>query len=316
MVNFTVAICTYNGEQRLPDVLNRLRVQINTEDIAWEILIIDNNSKDNTAKVVEQYQSDWPEAFPIKYYFEPEQGLAFARQRAVKEAKGIFVGFLDDDNLPSPNWVAAAYAFGQAHPKAGAYGSKIQGDYEVTPPPNFDRISRFLAIGGGEKAICYTSYQYAYKKVMPPGAGLVIRRHAWVESVPDRLLLQGQLGTYRLGGDDVEALLHLRSADWEIWYNPEMCIDHRIPKQRLEKEYLMNLLRGVGLSRYHTRMLGFKAWQRPFVLPAFMANDLRKIVIHLIKYGNMIKDDTVAACEWQLLIGSITSPFYFKKHLH
>lgn len=311
MIDLSVAICTYNGEKRLPDVLDRLRSQADTESIAWEILVIDNNSQDNTAKVVEEYLADWPEAFPLKYYFETEQGLAFARQRAVKEARGTFVGFLDDDNLPTPNWVAAAHAFGEAHPQAGAYGSKIKGEYEVTPPENFDRISRFLAIGGGDKSICYTSYKYAYKKVMPPGAGLVIRRQAWIDNVPERLVLQGQLGSYRLGGDDIEALLHIRSAGWEIWYNPQMCISHRIPKQRLEREYLMNLLRGAGLSRHYTRMLGFKPWQRPFVMPAFMANDLRKIILHYIKYRNEIKSDTVAACEMQLLLGSLTSPFYF-----
>jgi hypothetical protein len=43
------------------------------------------------------------------------------------------VGFLDDDNIPAPNWVAAAYAFAQEHPAAGAYGSRIHGDFEVTP---------------------------------------------------------------------------------------------------------------------------------------------------------------------------------------
>jgi glycosyltransferase involved in cell wall biosynthesis len=311
MIDITVAICTYNGEKRLPDVLERLRSQINIEPISWEIVVIDNNSTDDTAKIIQKYQSDWHKAYPIQYYFEPEQGLAFARQRAVKEAKGTFVGFLDDDNLPSPNWVAAAYTFGQAYPKAGAYGSKINGSFEIEPPENFSRIARFLAIGGGKKTTCYTSYEHSYKRVMPAGAGLVIRKQAWINSVPERLLLQGQLGTYRLGGDDIEALLHIRSAGWEIWYNPEMCIEHRIPKQRLEREYLMNLLRGAGLSRYPTRMLGLKPWQRPFVLPVYMLNDLRKIILHFIKYQSILKTDAVAASEMELFLGSLMSPFYF-----
>jgi glycosyltransferase involved in cell wall biosynthesis len=43
MVNLTVAICTYNGENRIVDVLEKLQSQIGTEEISWEILIIDNN---------------------------------------------------------------------------------------------------------------------------------------------------------------------------------------------------------------------------------------------------------------------------------
>lgn len=315
MIDFTVSICTYNGEKRLPAVLERLRSQINIQQISWEIVVIDNNSTDNTGKVVQEYQANWSQAYPIKYYFEPAQGLAFARQRAVQEANGTLVGFLDDDNLATPNWVAEAYAFGQAHPKAGAYGSKISGEFEVEPPENFGKISPFLAIGGGTKAICYTSsdYKYSYKKVLPPGAGLVIRKQAWLESVPERLVFQGRVGASLVAAEDIEALLHIRKGGWEIWYNAEMHIYHQIQKQRLEKEYLMNLLRSIGLGRHHTRMLGYKVWQRPFVFPVYMANDIRKIILHFIKYRSVLKTDVVAACEMELLLGSLISPFHLCK---
>lgn len=315
MIDFSVAICTYNGEKRLPDVIDRLRSQIDTEHISWEIVVVDNNSTDNTAKIIQDYQSNWSQANPVRYYFEPEQGKAFAQKLAIKEARGTFVGFLDDDNLPNPNWVTAAYSFGQAHPKAGAYGGKIHGDFEVETPENFNRIAPFLAIGGGKKAVCYTSsdYKYSYKRVLPPGAGIVIRKQAWLESVPDRLFFQGRVGSSLVAAEDTEALLYIRKAGWEIWYNPEMCIDHRIPKGRLEREYLMNLLRGVGLSRHRTRMLGFKVWQRPLIFPIYMANDLRKILLHFIKYQSILKTDVVAACEMELYLGSLRSPFYIWK---
>lgn len=314
MVDFTVAICTYNGEKRLPDVLERLRSQVDTERISWEIIVVDNNSTDNTAKVIQDYQSNWSQAYPIKYCFEPEQGLGFARQRAVREAKGPFVGFLDDDNLPAPDWVTAAYAFGQSYPKAGAYGGQIHGEFEVEPPENFKKIAPFLAIIEREKTpTCYTSYKHSHKRVLPPGAGIVIKKQAWLENVPNRLVLQGRVGGLMLPGEDIEAFLYIRGAGWEIWHNPEMHIYHKIPKQRLERQYLMNLLRGIGLSRYQTRMLGFKPWQRPLILPAYMANDLRKIISYFLKYRSVLKTDVVAASEMELLLGSFISPFYIWK---
>ena len=126
-IDFTVAICTYNGAQRLPEVLACLRSQTGTESIAWKILIIDNNSTDNTADVIATYQRQWSLSVPGDYCFEAQQGSAWARKRAIKEANSPLIGFLDDDNLPDPNWVAAAYHFGQEHPQAGAYGSQIHG---------------------------------------------------------------------------------------------------------------------------------------------------------------------------------------------
>lgn len=309
MLDLTVAICTYNGAERIPEVLEKLKSQVDTENISWEVIVIDNNSQDHTAQVVQEYQKSWDQPYPLKYCLETEQGLAIARQRAVEEAEGELVGFLDDDNLATANWVKNAYLFGKSHPQAGAYGSKIQGDFEIPPPENFGRISRFLAIGGGSKTVCYTSpeYKYSHKRVLPPGAGIVVRKQAWLDSVPPRLLFQGRTLER---GEDLEAFLYIRQSGWEIWYNPEMEIYHKIPAQRLQRDYLIKLMRGIGLSRYHTRMLSWKPWQQPFMLILYMINDLRKIVIHFVKYGTLYKTDPVYAAEKEFMINSLLSPFY------
>jgi GT2 family glycosyltransferase len=169
----------------------------------------------------------------------------------------------------------------------------------------------------GEQPLCYNSYKYSYKKVFPPGAGLVIRKQAWLESVPETLRLKGPVGqSLSAKGEDIEALTYIALAGWEIWYNPEMHIAHRIPKSRLEREYLMRFFRGIGLSRYQTRRLNYKAWQRPFVLPAYMANDLRKIMLHFLKYRRLLRTDAIAACEMEFFISSFLSPLYaWKKQL-
>jgi glycosyltransferase involved in cell wall biosynthesis len=321
MVNFTVAICTYNGEARLPRVLERLRLSLDAtltpfqgEPFSWEILVIDNNSTDNTAKVVQQYQFNWTEAYPIRYYFEPEQGVAFARRRAIKEAKGSLVGFLDDDNLPTPNWVYEAYSFGQLHPQAGAYGSQIHGEYEVDPPENFQRISCFLAIvERGQEPFRYN----LHNGLLPVGAGLVIRKEAWLGHVPERPFFKGVCATSLSSkGEDLETLSYIGKAGWDIWHNPQMCIDHHIPGWRLEKSYLIRLLRGIGWSRYKTRMLRFQVWQIPFILPGYMLSDLRKLLLHFIRYRNVFQTNLVATCELELLVSTLVSPFYHWKIKH
>ena len=311
MVDFTVAICTYNGEKRLPEVLEKLRSQVELEDINWEIIVVDNNSTDNTAKIVKEYQTNWERVFPLKYCFEPEQGLAFARRCAIREAKADLIGFLDDDNLPYPDWVAQAYQFGKFHPQAGAYGGQIHGLFEVEPPPGFARIARYFALLEGDKTYCYNErYKDTKKKLFPPGAGIVIRKQAWLESVPERQQIVGVSGTsVSTKSEDVEMLSYIFYAGWELWFNKDMHIDHVIPKKRLEQEYIIKFFRGIGLSRYQTRMIGYKSWQKPFVTAAYLINDLRKMVLHFIKYRSVLKADVVAAGEMELLINILISPF-------
>ncbi|MGB3694433.1 MAG: hormogonium polysaccharide biosynthesis glycosyltransferase HpsE [Spirulinaceae cyanobacterium] len=309
-IDLTIAICTYNGAKRFPQVLEKLKLQKGIEGINWEILVVDNNSSDDTLKIVKNHQENWSQKCHLRYLFVPQQGLAIARQKAVEEAKGELIGFLDDDNLPHLHWVAAAYSFGRNYPQAGAYGSRIYGEFETSPPDNFQRIAAFLALTDrGSQVRLY----YPEKKVLPPGAGLVVRKQAWLASVPKNCFLQGRVAGCQLPGEDLEALLHIQKADWEIWYNPKMQVDHQIPQHRLEKEQLLNLCRGVGLSRYHTRMLSFSSWQWPFVFPLYVINDLRKLIAHFFKYGKQIKSDTVTACEMELIVGSLISPFYLGK---
>ncbi|MFB2919369.1 hormogonium polysaccharide biosynthesis glycosyltransferase HpsE [Aerosakkonema funiforme] len=312
MVDFTVAIPTYNGATRLPKVLDKLLAQLDTEHFSWEILVVDNNSKDNTAKVVREYQSNWPQAYPLKYIFEAEPGAAFARNRAVQEARGKWIGFLDDDNLPESDWVAAAYQFGQVHPEAGAYGSQIFGKFEVEPPQNFHRIAGFLAITQRGT----TAHRYEpRKKLLPPGAGLVVRKQAWRDNVPERLVLNNVGKEAGLASEDLEALLYIQKAGWEIWYNPNMQIYHEIPSWRLSKDYLISVARCIGLSRHQLRMVRLKNWQKPLLIPIYLANDLRRLIMHSIKYKGVAKKDAIAACELELLRCSLISPFFlWKKH--
>ncbi|BAY63319.1 glycosyl transferase family protein [Calothrix brevissima NIES-22] len=309
-VDFTVAIPTYNGESRLPELLERLRNQLYTETLAWEIIVVDNNSTDNTADLIKNYQAGWQCPYPLKYCFEAKQGAGYARKRAVEEAKGKFIGFLDDDNYPVSNWVAVAYAFGQKYPQAGAYGSQIHPDWEVEPPKDFQRIAPFLAITErGDLPLIYEPHQ----RLLPPSAGLVIRRQAWLESIPSQMILTGRVSNNTLTSEDLEMLSYLQKSGWEIWYNPEMEIYHKIPSRRLQREYLIPFFRGIGLSRFVTRMIPLKPYYRPLAFLFYLINDLHKISWHLIKYGKSLKIDLVAACEMQLFYSSFISPFYLWK---
>jgi glycosyltransferase involved in cell wall biosynthesis len=317
MTQFTAAIRTYNGADRLPLLLDRLRGQLAVEDLDWEVVIVDNNSTDETAAVLEAYQQTWPAPIPLRCLFEPQQGAAIARRRAIEAAQGSLVGFLDDDNVPAENWVAAAVAFAQAHPAAGAFGSRILPVYETPPPPNFGRIAHYLPTMEKKNSFLYD----VYTRGLPVGAGLVIRKQAWQDNVPRQLVIQGPIGKgFGLKGEETEGLSHLKASGWELWYNADMVIQHHIPQWRLDPAYLLNFYRTIGRSQHRFRMLRHQPWQRPLVFPLLMANDCQKILLHYLKHlrthelGQEL--DIVAACELQFLWGRLFSPFYVWHYLY
>lgn len=313
MIDFSVAIRLYNGASVLPQLLDALNTQIISEGLNWEVIIVDNNSTDETADVVSRYQQGWT-VCPLRYVLETRQGASFARHCAILEARGAWIGFLDDDNIPDPHWVQAAYAFGTAHPRAAAFGSQIHPRYETTPPVNFERIAPFIPVIERDEVVCFTTGWRAMSNLVPPGAGLVILRQAWLDYVPYPLTLRGPVGnSLALKGEDVEALLYLKKAGWEIWFNPLMHIEHQIPSWRFERGYLLRFFQGIGLSKHATRMVGIAAWKRPLLTLLFMGNDGRKLCLHLFKHYRHLQQDVVSAAELQLLVSSLLSPFYSLK---
>lgn len=312
-VDFTVAIPTYNGAARLPQLLERLRSQTGTEHFSWNILVIDNNSTDETSEVFKSYQTNTIEsAIAVNYAFEQRQGAAFARVKAMAIATSKWVGFLDDDVLPDLDWVAAAYEFGETHPQAGAYGGQIHGAFEEAPPENFNRIKSFLAIRErGSTAHLYSPNTLS----LPPSAAWVIRAQAWHENVPSSPKLGGRAHGSMVQGDDYEPLLHIHRANWEIWYAPTMHVYHQIPKSRLERSYLTQLSRGCGLCICQLRMINASAWQRPLIFTKITLSNLRRVVLHWLKYRHHLQTDLVAACEMEFFLGSFISPFYYLRTL-
>lgn len=313
-LDITIAIPTYNGAARLPALLARLKEQVKTTALQWEILIVDNNSRDDTADVVHQHQADWRPDAPLRYCLETRQGAAFARQRAVREAGGRLVGFLDDDNLPAANWVAEACALSQKYPQAGAYSGQIHGEYEVTPPEGFAQIRPFLAIReqGPEP------FQFQPESLnLPPAAALVVRREAWLDAVPAQQTFTGpgrKDGSMRsfVGGEDYEVLLYLHKAGWTIWYTPSLVTWHQIPASRFDEAYLRNLARGCGLTTYQLLMINASGWQRPMLFGRTVLGGLRRVAGHAIAHRKDSKTDLAATFLMEFYIGGLLSPFLRK----
>jgi glycosyltransferase involved in cell wall biosynthesis len=98
----SMVICTQNRAKRLPMVIECLRRQNYPADLC-EIVIIDNHSTDETKLVIEQFASQ--PGIPIRYVYEPRQGITFARNRGTAEAHFPYLAYLDDDCSVDAGWL-------------------------------------------------------------------------------------------------------------------------------------------------------------------------------------------------------------------
>ena len=318
--SITIAICTYNGATRLPEVLDALREQRDTDAITWDILIVDNNSTDNTAAIVEHYAQNWQASgfvSPLRYSFEPRQGTTYARQRAFQAASGDWVGILDDDNIPPPDWLAQAAYFIQTsaieRPHLGAFGGNIRPLFDTEPPPEFDRLAILLAVyDRGDRAFPYR--RDVPNRIVPAAPGSFIRRRAWFETIPfDRLRLGGRDergGTFVGACEDLEALFYLQNSPWEIWHAPQLYVSHRLPAHRYTRSYLVKIARTSGLSNHALRLARLGRDRHPEMLwrgPIYFVSDGLKLFLCLWRSRKQ-RDRLTVACDRAAHWGRWLSP--------
>jgi glycosyltransferase involved in cell wall biosynthesis len=239
----TVVICTYNGVSRLPSVLKALAQQ-DCSPSDWEILVVDSSSDDS--KVVVEAECARLFGARARVVTEKRLGLSFARERAAQEAQGKIICFLDDDNIPEPDFVAQAIRAFQEHPRAGCLGGKVVPKWETPPTPLAEAVADFaLAIcNRGDKAFAYEGICSG-----PVGAGLCARRDLLRRVYAEPHFARSVVGGTAVkagGGEDTAISVAMKMMHWETWYVPSLVLHHQIPASRMTREYFMRLYAQMG----------------------------------------------------------------------
>ena len=119
----SVVITTYNRAKLLADTLLSLADQQVSPAVRWEVIVVDNNSRDETEDVVRRCSETT--SLRIRHVFEPRQGQSFARNRGIEAAEGAVILFTDDDIIPNPDWVSAMLRAIDADDCEGAGGKVL-----------------------------------------------------------------------------------------------------------------------------------------------------------------------------------------------
>lgn len=248
MSKLSFAVCSFNRADRLPQVLAAMRAQ--TCPVPFEVLVVDNNSTDNTAEVVHGIAAQ-PGA-PVRYVKESVQGIPFARNRAILESiESDFLVFIDDDELPYPGLLEAAVKAVTVS-GAGCAGGKVEIIFPGARPEWLgDEFLGFLA------AVNHGNEAFWIKDTSTP---------IWTANVAYDMRLFRDNADLRFdtrynrrghgvgGGSDAVMFREFLSRGIPTLYCPEMRVQHHVEPWRMHRSYFLKLhfVAGRKYGQYQT----------------------------------------------------------------
>ncbi|MBQ4279838.1 MAG: glycosyltransferase [Rikenellaceae bacterium] len=256
MVKVSLVIATYNRSRSLLRTLGSLPAQTLDRSL-FEVVVVDNNSSDDTREVVGRFAADHPD-LRLVYRFEREQGLSPARNSGIAASQGGYIVIIDDDETVNPGFLSSYYYLFENFPDAAAAGGRIVARFETAHPPRWMSHYTERVIAGildlGPRIRPFTGKAY------PGGGNIGFRRSAF-----DRYGLfdpsLGRRGALLLGGEEKELVGRIRAAGEQVYYVPGAVIYHYIPAERLTKAYFDKVTYMVGVSeRTRTKAQGTGAF--------------------------------------------------------
>jgi glycosyltransferase involved in cell wall biosynthesis len=270
----TILICTYNRASLLAPTLESLAVLRCAPDLRWEVLVVDNNSTDETRAVVEERQPGFP--VPLKYLFEGRQGKSIALNTGLQQSAGEVIAFTDDDVRVPPGWLEAAVRPLLKQSTLGYTGGPVQPMWEREPPAWLHPTGNL----GGTIAVKDhgpASFIFEEQRKTPLGVNMAVRRDL-MEQIGGFRPDLGRHGKSLLGQEQAEFFYRSRAAGARGLYVPEMVLEHFVPASRLTHNYFRRWWYWKGISqarlhRIHDRTelgLDLSTVRRIFRVPAYV----------------------------------------------
>lgn len=103
LTTICVCVCTYQRPHLLRRLLEELRQQETDGQFAYSVVVADNDASRSAEQVASEFART--SGVPINYCVEPRRGISLARNKAVDNATGDFIAFIDDDEFPSKRWL-------------------------------------------------------------------------------------------------------------------------------------------------------------------------------------------------------------------
>lgn len=249
-MQLSIIVSTYNRAELLGEALRSILEQETASDWDWELLVVDNNSTDNTRAVVEVLLAQYPSR--LRYIFEQEQGLSAARNRGVRESSGAIVAFTDDDVRVASDWVETLRMVFDDHPHIHLVGGKILPRWNLPPPAWMGpRQQGSLALQDEGDEPFELNMQ---RPLFVAGANFAFRRDVFTEFGHFSLEFQ-RVKDFIGSNEDNEFLIRLYRGGLRGLYWPRLVVTADIQLNRMEKNYHRRWMTGNGYFCARMRIL-------------------------------------------------------------
>ena len=234
-VRISVVVCSYRNPELLEKCIQSLLAQTLKRE-QYEMIVVDNNSRDQTSSVVSRYPS-------ARYVLERRQGLANARNMGILSARAPLIAFIDDDAEADPGWLQALLEIYDRVPNAMAVGGKADPIWDAPPPSwldeNYYRPLSLIDWGPEIRPLRWP------ERII--GVNCSFRREVFtrIGSFDSAL---GRLGHFLLGSEDTEIQRKIHDAGNAVYYTPHAVVHHHVPDWRMTRAYLLERQLGNLLS--------------------------------------------------------------------
>lgn len=251
-IRISAVICTFNRVDHLINAIKSLISQdLNKQN--FEILIIDNNSTDKTRSIIKKQILQF--SGNMRYILEKNQGLSFARNRGIKEAKGDIISFLDDDAIASSHWLKSILnSFTKNLHRPSVVGGPVSLNWE---------IQKEDWCVGEIKRLLFSSVDYGdvphflEDKKGPVGANIAFDREVLLQEGIFFNTELGRIGNNLLSGEETEVMDSLRRGGYRVFYDPAARVSHFAPKERMNLAYALKRFywqgRSIAIHRYNRK---------------------------------------------------------------
>jgi glycosyltransferase involved in cell wall biosynthesis len=237
-VNITILICTYNGKNKLQETLKRISQLIIPKELNLiELLIVDNNSNDETSNFVSNYWLQLNTNVNLNIIYEKKAGKANALTTGYNKAKGDLVLLCDDDNWLNSNYLEHAYQIFKTYDEVGlAGGYGVSAIFpEERKPEWFDRFQFYYVIGKHHKNSGFLKSR-VYSIC---GAGSIIRKSVWDNLYSAGFRFHNSMSFGKAITEDVELSMGVTFSGFKLYFDEKLTFIHDLRWGRMEFDSLI-----------------------------------------------------------------------------
>ncbi len=269
----SVAISTYNRDSFLKGLMDSI-LQQTLSPREFEIIFVNNNSTDNTDAICKQFIADHP-SLKIQYHIEYNQGLSFARNRCIQEAKGKYITFADDDALLNPDFLETVCNYLDEHTDIAEVGGPIFLSY-MESIPNWENPYINTLFGYFQPSLKPYILNRPSKKY-PRGSNMTYRTEIFNTCGLFNTSL-GRIKQQLIGGEEKDIAFRIINAGFRIAYIPSAIVHHLVPERRTKLDFIQKQAKGIGLSE-QIRTLNIS---RPAYLKAILLEGMKWIASFIL----------------------------------